>query len=435
MSTAIIPLTMPKWGIEMTEGTITSWRVREGERIERGAEILDVETEKIVNAVEAPAAGVLRRIAVGEGETRPVGALIGVIADEQTSEADIARFVERFVGAVVSFDPVDESPAGDAAGGTPSAVSATVGAASAAASSSAATSAAPADAAGGDEGKVSPIARRLAERLGVDLSKVVGTGRNGRVSKEDVEAFAAASGASATSAAAPASSQGSAAASEPTRVRMSARRGTIARRLLESKQTIPHFRLDVDVDMGPLLEAKRSLAAAGERITVNDLLLRATALALVQHPLVNAQLEGEEILQFQHADIAIAVAAEAGLVTPILRAADTKPLAAIAAESRELIARARAGELKREEITGGSFTISNLGMHGVTRFDAIINAPQVAILAVGSIASRPVVRNAAIVAAEVTTLTLSADHRVVDGAVGAAFLASLRALIEQPAAL
>jgi pyruvate dehydrogenase E2 component (dihydrolipoamide acetyltransferase) len=430
MSTAIIPLTMPKWGIEMTEGTITSWRVREGERIERGAEILDVETEKIVNAVEAPAAGVLRRIAVGEGETRPVGALIGVIADEQTSDAEIARFVERFVGAVVSFDPVDESPAGDATGGTPSAATA-----SAAASSAAATSAAPADAAGGDEGKVSPIARRLAERLGVDLSKVVGTGRNGRVSKEDVEAFAAASGASATSAAAPASALGSAAASEPTRVRMSARRGTIARRLLESKQTIPHFRLDVDVDMGPLLEAKRSLAAAGERITVNDLLLRATALALVQHPLVNAQLEGEEILQFPHADIAIAVAAEAGLVTPILRSADTKPLAAIAAESRELIARARAGELKREEITGGSFTISNLGMHGVTRFDAIINAPQVAILAVGSIASRPVVRNAAIVAAEVTTLTLSADHRVVDGAVGAAFLATLRALIEQPAAL
>jgi len=216
---------------------------------------------------------------------------------------------------------------------------------------------------------------------------------------------------------------------------MSARRGTIARRLLESKQTIPHFRLDIDVDFGPLLEAKRTLASAGERITVNDLLLRAAALALVQHPMVNAQLEGEDIVQFPHADIAIAVAAEAGLVTPILRSADTKSLAAIAAESRDLIARARAGDLRREEIAGGSFTISNLGMHGVTRFDAIINAPQVAILAVGSVVPRPVVRNGAVEAAQVATLTLSADHRVVDGAVGAAFLATLRALLEQPASL
>jgi pyruvate dehydrogenase E2 component (dihydrolipoamide acetyltransferase) len=411
MSAPIIPLTMPKWGIEMTEGTITGWRVREGERIERGAEILDVETEKIVNAVEAPATGVLRRIAVAEGETRPVGALIGVIADETTSDAEIARFVDGFVGAVVSFDQ-----------------DATSAAATAVSAPSPAAAVSP-DAVAGEEGKVSPIARRLAERLGVDLSKVVGTGRNGRVSKEDVEAFAAAS--AAVSAHAPRAN----APDGPNRVRMSARRGTIARRLLESKQTIPHFRLDIDVDVGPLLEAKRRFASGGERITVNDLLLRATALALVQHPMVNAQLDGEEILQFPHADIAIAVAAEAGLVTPILRSADIKPLATIAAESRDLIARARTGDLRREEITGGSFTISNLGMHGVTRFDAIINAPQVAILAVGSIVPRPIVRQGGVVAADVTTLTLSADHRVVDGAVGAAFLATLRALVERPAAL
>jgi pyruvate dehydrogenase E2 component (dihydrolipoamide acetyltransferase) len=217
---------------------------------------------------------------------------------------------------------------------------------------------------------------------------------------------------------------------------MSARRGTIARRLLVSKQSIPHFRLDVDVDFGPLLQYKRAQPqGAGERITVNDLLLRAAALALVRHPMVNAQLDGDEILQFEDADIAIAVAAEAGLVTPILRSANRKSVAVIAAESRDLIDRARRGALLREEISGGSFTVSNLGMHGVTRFDAIINAPQVAILAVGAVSQRPVVRDGVLAVADVATLTLSADHRVVDGAVGAAFLSSLRGLLEEPAAL
>jgi pyruvate dehydrogenase E2 component (dihydrolipoamide acetyltransferase) len=217
---------------------------------------------------------------------------------------------------------------------------------------------------------------------------------------------------------------------------MSARRGTIARRLLESTRSIPHFRLEMEVDFGPLLRHKRTQSqAGGDRVTVNDVLLRAAALALVQHPMVNAQLEGDEILQFENADIAIAVAAEAGLVTPILLSANHKSVATIARESRDLIDRARRGSLLREEISGGSFTVSNLGMHGVTRFDAIINAPQVAILAVGAVSQRPAVRAGALAVADMVTLTLSADHRVVDGAVGAAFLATLRGLLEQPAAL
>ena len=312
-----------------------------------------------------------------------------------------------------------------------------------------------------DEARVSPIARRVAERLGVDLSKVTGTGRNGRISKEDVEIFAAQAGTAADRnavavadrsperrrrTAAPTarrpvrrrlrSDVGAPTTTAPRRVRMSARRGTIARRLLESKQSIPHFRLDMDVDFGPLLQHKRAQPqGAGERITVNDLLLRAAALALVRHPMVNAQLDGDEILQFEDADIAIAVAAEAGLVTPILRSANRKSVAAIAGESRDLIDRARRGALLREEISGGSFTVSNLGMHGVTRFDAIINAPQVAILAVGAVSQRPVVRDGVLAVADVATLTLSADHRVVDGAVGAAFLVELRGLLEKPAAL
>jgi pyruvate dehydrogenase E2 component (dihydrolipoamide acetyltransferase) len=416
----ISAITMPKWGIEMTEGTVTGWRVGEGQRVERGAEILDVETEKIVNAVESPAGGTLRRILASGGETRAVGALIGVIAEEYTSDADIARFIESFVAAVVSFDSEAATAPVVAATAEPTAIAG-------------ATSAAGAAAHVADEARVSPIARRVAERLGVDLSQVTGTGRNGRISKEDVEMFAAQAGDGAR-AAKPAAATASGATVH--RIRMSARRSTIARRLLESKQSIPHFRLALDVDFGPLLQHRRALLeGASGRVTVNDLLLRATALALVQHPMVNAQLEGDEILQFENADIAIAVAAEAGLVTPILRSANQKSLAAIAKESRDLIDRARRGSLLREEISGGSFTVSNLGMHGVTRFDAIINAPQVAILAVGAVSQRPVVRAGALAVAEVVTLTLSADHRVVDGAVGAAFLSTLRHLLEKPAAL
>ncbi|MEP6549393.1 MAG: dihydrolipoamide acetyltransferase family protein [Gammaproteobacteria bacterium] len=428
MAARISAITMPKWGIEMTEGTVTGWRVSEGERIERGAEILDVETEKIVNAVEAPAGGVLRRILTKDGDTLAVGALIGVIAEETVSDAEVKRFIESFVAAVVSFDS-DAS----AAPAAPLAPATAVAALAAVATSGSETAGA------SEEARVSPIARRVAQQLGVDLSKVTGTGRNGRISKQDVETFAAGAGsakqaATVSTAAMPAVAAHS--SNTVRRVRMSARRGTIARRLLESKQSIPHYRLDIDVDLGPLqLHRRARQHAANERITVNDLLLRAAALALVQHPMVNAQLQGDEILQFENADIAIAVAAEAGLVTPILRGANLKSVAAIAAESRDLIDRARRGSLLREEISGGSFTISNLGMFGVTRFDAIINAPQVAILAVGALSPRAVVRAGVLAVAEVVTLTLSADHRVVDGAVGAAFLSTLRALLEKPEAL
>ena len=478
MAAPISAITMPKWGIEMTEGTITGWRVGEGQRVERGAEILDVETEKIVNAVESPAGGVLRRILAADGETRAVGALIGVIAEERTSDADIARFVESFVAAVVSFDLNAAAPAAEPNVAEPtlaqSAAMASVAVqAEAAPTEEMATGTVPtapaATAMGGatgsasDEAHVSPIARRVAERLGVDLAKVTGTGRNGRISKEDVEAFAARGGAVRDAASQGATAQGTAArgtaargisaqrapapsvapvpdstvaSSGVRRIRMSARRGTIARRLLESKQSIPHYRLELDVDFGPLLQHRRALTdGAGARVTVNDLLLRAAALALVQHPMVNAQLDGDEIVQFENADIAIAVAAEAGLVTPILRRANLKSVATIARESCDLIDRARRGSLLREEISGGSFTISNLGMHGVTRFDAIINAPQVAILAVGAVSQRPAVRSGVLAVAELATLTLSADHRVVDGAVGAAFLTTLRGLLEKPAAL
>ncbi|HVW70336.1 MAG TPA: dihydrolipoamide acetyltransferase family protein, partial [Steroidobacteraceae bacterium] len=285
----------------------------------------------------------------------------------------------------------------------------------------------------GEDVRVSPVARRLAQSLGVDLSRVVGTGRNGRVSKEDVENHVArlqAQGAGprpvAGATLAPTTS-----GNPVTSIRMSALRSSIARRLLESKRTIPHYRLSIDVDIGRLRSRREALAAStGQKITLNDMLVRAAALALVKHPNVNSQFDGEEILQYEHADISVAVATETGLVTPIVRGADLLSIADISRATAELAQKAKAGTLVREDITGGTFTISNLGMFGVSQFDAIINPPQVAILAVGAASERVVARNGAPALTWMMTLTLSADHRVIDGAVGAAFLATLRDLLE-----
>ncbi len=395
MSAAVQAVTMPKWGIEMTEGTVNSWTAQEGQAVEKGEPLLEVETDKIVNTVEAPFAGTLRRILAQAGEVYPVGSLIAVLAEPAVSDADVEAFIQGFKGASVTFEPDAQAPA-----------------AAPAATSAAAES----------EQRVSPVAARLAESLGIDIRKVTGTGRNGRVMKEDVEAFAAA-------ATAPAD------ANPVTRLRLSAARTVIARRLLESSQGIPHYRLTREVRADALTEHRRTLNAGGTRVSLNDLIVRASALALVKHPAVNAQLVAEEILQYAHADIAIAVATEGGLITPIIRGADQLSSAQIARLSSELAQRARNGALKREEIAGGTFTVSNLGMYGLDSFDAIINPPQVAILAVGALRERAVVQDGAVIAAAVMRLTLSADHRVVDGAVAAQFLATLAELLEKPAQL
>ena len=418
MSQKIFPITMPKWGIEMQQGTITEWHAVPGGALAKGAPLLDVETEKIVNSVEAPVAGTLRRIVAETGSTEAVGALIAVFADASVSEAEIDAFITGFKPADASFDHAD-APAAPAA---PAAVAPAL------------------DAAAEGEARISPIARRIAERLGVDITQVKGTGRNGRVSKEDVEAYAASIGvqAGATPVAAPvvASTAAAAATGEGVvREKMTSMRATIARRLLESKQGIPHYRLAADVDLTALLARRAALRAAGTEVSVNDLLVRACALTLVKHPAVNAQLQGDEVHKFPHADIAVAVATDGGLVTPIVRSADTKSAAQIGAETGDLATRARSGKLTREEITGGTFTLSNLGMFGIDRFDAIINPPQVAILAVGAGADRVIARGGNVVVAKVAKLTLSCDHRVVDGAIGAQFLQALRQTIESADAL
>jgi pyruvate dehydrogenase E2 component (dihydrolipoamide acetyltransferase) len=268
---------------------------------------------------------------------------------------------------------------------------------------------------------VSPIAKRLAEKLGIDLTGVAGSGRNGRISKEDVEAHAARLQASAR----PAAAAASVAAVPVAREKLTSMRSTIARRLSESKREIPHYRLVADLDADALVLERAALAAAGQRVSINDLLLVCVSRALVRHPRLNAQFVDDELLQFATVDLAVAVATPGGLVTPIVRRAETKQAAQLAEEIRELAERARAGRLAREEITGGTFTVSNLGMFGVRQFDAIISPPQVAILAVGALETRPVVRDGALALGKQLTVTLSSDHRVVDGAEAAAFLVSL----------
>jgi pyruvate dehydrogenase E2 component (dihydrolipoamide acetyltransferase) len=312
MSQRIYPITMPKWGIEMTQGTITAWHAAPGQAVTKGDTLLDVETEKIVNSVEAPVSGTMRRILADVGATENVGVLIAVFADPEVSEAEVDSFVSSFRPADTSFEP-------DA------------GSASSAAAPVAAPATPPPPTDGGT--KVSPIARRLAEKLGIDITQVKGTGTHGRVSKEDVEAYAARLQAGGASAATGGDSAGSTAhtaempvpavSAAPMRERMSSMRATIARRLLESTQSIPHYRLSADVDLTALVAHRSALnASVATQISINDLIVRATALALVRHPDVNAQLQGEEVLKYAQADVAVAVASDHGLVTPIVRAAD-----------------------------------------------------------------------------------------------------------------
>jgi pyruvate dehydrogenase E2 component (dihydrolipoamide acetyltransferase) len=415
---------MPKWGIEMQQGTVTGWHMSVGQSVRKGEHLLDVETEKIVNSVEAPVDGTLRLILADTGATENVGALIGVFADASVPEEEVQSFVRSFKPANASFEPDGATSSPSHAPPQPSSPTASGG---------------PTD----GEGRVSPIARRIAERLGVDVTKVKGTGRAGRVSKEDVEAYAAARtpampGGAAGSAGSTASADPTASpspAASPVRTRLTSMRAAIAKRLLESSQSIPHYRVSVDVACGALLAHAAALRASGARVSINDLVVRATALTLRDQPALNSHLVGEEIVTYPTADVCIAVATDTGLITPVVRSADAKTAADIGAEIKALAHKARTGTLTREEISGGTFTISNLGMFGVDRFDAIINPPQVGILAVAAVADRVVVERGAPAVEKLVTLTLSADHRAVDGAVAARFLASLKGLLQSPGSL
>lgn len=462
-------LTMPKWGIEMTEGTLAEWNVEEGERVAKGQAIAQIETDKIVNELEAEAAAVFLRLTARVGEIYPVGALLAVTADEPVAPTQVDEFIRSFKGGG-AVTGADSEPAAAPHPGAPAQIPAQPASDARRPDISAAAAAlarrlqldpatlrgsgrhgritlqdvdqaskprrpvggpAPVDitprGAALDAHYASPLAKRLALEQRVDLSMLTGTGPRGRISRADVAQAAGV---------APAVRAGAGRAGAVEVLRMSPTRRAIARQLTLSKSTIPHFYLRTQVDLDALLalrtETKRRDGAAP---SLNDYFIRAVALALMEVPDVNVQVHGDAIHRFEDADIAVAVAAERGLVTPVLRSAQMKPVGQLGAELRTLVDRARTGKLRAGDLDGGSCTVSNLGMFGIDQFDAIINPPQGAILAIGSAAPRPVERGGGLSVATTAHLSLSCDHRAIDGAVGAAFLAALRSLLGAPGRL
>jgi pyruvate dehydrogenase E2 component (dihydrolipoamide acetyltransferase) len=410
---------MPALSPTMTEGNLARWLKQEGERIKAGDVIAEIETDKATMEVEAVDEGILGRILVPAGTQ-------GVKVND--------------VIAVL----VEAGEAVPAAGVAPKAAAAP---AAAPAPVTAPVAAAPAPVASGDRVFASPLARRMAAQAGLDIGQIAGSGPNGRIVKADVDAAlsrgpAPVAAAAPPPVAAPRPVTPVAITAPHTAVPNSSIRKVIARRLAESKATIPHFYVSTDVEIDALLKIRADLNARSPKdgpgaykLSVNDLVIKATAVTLRRFPNVNAMWTEDAILQLHDVDISVAVSIPDGLITPIVKNADIKGLAAISTEMKDLAARAKSGKLKPEEFQGGGFSISNMGMYGVRDFAAIINPPQAGILAVSAGEQRPVVKNGALAIATVMTLTLSVDHRVIDGALAAEFLQALKRHIEDPLSL
>lgn len=422
-------LTVPRWGMAMEEGTLVSWLKQEGQAVSEGDEVAELESSKIVNVLQSHSKGMLRRQVASEGDTLPVGALIGVISDPDVSDRDIDDFVTSFKPAPnVAVIP---EPSSTAAGAPPS-----QGESRSVPGETGETVVPESLKRGGKDDAVpaSPHARRFAREHGVNLNNVTGSGRGGRIQIEDVERAILDAGGSLPGKA-PARGVASSAPDVVEESAITGMRATIAKRLKDAKLDAPHFRLVLDARADRLLAMHTELKGRqpGNGVSMNDLLVKCCATALMEVPACNVQFDGRVLKRYRNADIAIAVALDTGLITPIVRAANLKSVSEIAEATRDLIARAKTGALKAAEYEGGTFTVSNLGMHGVRQFDAIINRPQAAILAAGRIEERVIAEGGKPVIANMWTLTLSCDHRVIDGAVGARFLKALRRAIEEPA--
>lgn len=434
---------MPALSPTMTEGTLARWLKKEGEPVKSGDIIAEIETDKATMEFEAVDEGILGKILVPEGTqgvkvNEPIGILV------QEGEAVPAG------GAVAKTPAPAQPPAQPAAAATAPPPSAPAAAPQPQPQSQQPS---PNGHAGAERIFVSPLARRMAQQAGLDLSGIQGSGPNGRIVKADIEAAltkgapsrpaAAPAAQPAVQAPAPAAKAPAPAITAPhTPVPNSTIRKVIARRLSESKQTIPHFYVTMDFEIDALLKLRADLNAKAPKegpgtfkLSVNDLVIKAVAVTLRRFPNVNAMWTDEAILQFQDVDISVAVATPAGLITPIIRKADQKGLAAISNEMKDLAARARENKLKPEEFQGGGFSISNMGVYGVREFSAIINPPQAGILAVAAGEQRPVVKNGALAIATVMTCTLSVDHRVIDGALAAEFMQALKGVVEDPLSL
>jgi pyruvate dehydrogenase E2 component (dihydrolipoamide acetyltransferase) len=414
-----IEILMPALSPTMTEGTLAKWHKGEGEEVAPGDIIAEIETDKATMEVEAVDGGTLSKILVPEGTAEvQVNQVIAVLLEdgEDTSVLDAA-----VANAAKAKD--DRAPAEAVKPETQAATTASPARAEPTQPSSAQKPS-------GDKRMfASPLARRLAAKAGLNLSLIRGSGPHGRIVKADIDA--------AVTAPAPAGALAPTVDADFELVPHTAMRKAIARRLTESKQTVPHFYLTVDCQIDQLLETRKELNSRSDayKISVNDMIIKMCAQALIEVPAANAAWSEEGARYFKSADIAVAVAVPGGLITPIIRGAQGKGLRTISDEMKELVGRAREGKLKPEEYEGGTFSVSNLGMFGIREFAAVINPPQACILAVGAGEKRPVVTDGALGIATVMTCTLSVDHRVVDGAVGAEFLAALRSLIESPLSL
>ena len=422
-----INILMPALSPTMTEGTLARWLKKEGDKLVAGDVIAEIETDKATMEVEAVDEGILGRILVPDGSE-------GVAVN-----APIAILVQ----------PGEAVPAAAAATPTPAASAPVPAPAPTPEPVAVAAAAAPAPITGGRV-FASPLARRMAQQGNLDLATLTGSGPNGRIVRADVEAALSAGPAAAPApkpaaapAPAPVVAPKAAAITEPHRlVAHSSMRKTIARRLTEAKQSVPHFYLSMDIELDALLKLRAELNARAPKdgpgvfkLSVNDLIIKASAAALRKVPGVNASFTDEGIAFYDNVDISVAVSIPDGLITPIIRQADHKGLATLSNEMKELAGLAKSGKLKPEQFQGGGFSISNLGMFGVANFAAIINPPQGAILAVGAGEPRAVVKDGALAVATVMTCTLSVDHRVVDGALGAQWLAAFKAIIEDPLSL
>jgi len=406
---------MPKGSDTMTEGKVLKWLKNEGEQVANGDALVEIETDKVDMEVESMASGVLRKVLVPAGETVPVGQMLAIIGK---AEEDISTLVSSNGGASATKAPAGPKEAPAAQPVQP------------AAAAPAPQPAAPAPAATGGRILASPLARRIASEAGLDLAAIQGSGPGGRIIRRDVESATAAGSPSRTSAPqfAP---QGPEFRDEP----LSQMRKTIAQRLAQSLGPVPHFYLTIDVDMKKAKELRESAnkLIPDLKLTYNDIIVKACAVALTQHPDVNASFTGTAIRYHNRIHLGIAVAIEGGgLITPVVRDCNFKTLQQISSESKDLIARARTRKLKPEEYTGGTFSVSNLGMMGIVEFSAVINPPEGAILAIGSVEEKPVVENGQITIGYRCRMTLSCDHRVVDGAIGARFLQSLQQILENP---
>jgi pyruvate dehydrogenase E2 component (dihydrolipoamide acetyltransferase) len=424
-----IQILMPALSPTMTDGKLAKWHKKEGDAVVSGDVIAEIETDKATMEMEAVDEGTLGKILVAEGsEGVAVNTPIAVLLEEGEDASALkaaAAPAKAAAPAPAAGKPAAPAPAPQA---VPQAKPAS----------------APAPAtAGGDRLFASPLAKRMAEQAGLNLSQVKGSGPQGRIVKADIEKALAGGVPAAPAAAAPQATQAvpapmPAITAPVTAVPNSTMRKVIAQRLSESKRTIPHFYLTVDCEIDNLLALRKQLnakapeGAGAYKLSVNDFVVRAVALALRQVPAANATWTDQAVLRYDTVDVSVAVATPGGLITPVVRNADRKGLVQISAEVKDFATRARDGKLVPEDYQGGGFTISNMGMMGIKSFSAIINPPQSCILAVGAGEPRPVVKDGALAVATVMTVTLSVDHRSVDGAIGAEFMTAFKRMIEDP---